>query len=287
MTVGIRSSGSSGLAAPVPAARPPAGRTVPRLVWVFVGAVVALEIPYPLLSGRARDIDIVATVLVFATASTVHAAISRGLRYAATMLVAAVGIGFAAEAIGVATGVPFGHYRYGAGLGPAVAGVPVVIPFAWAMMTHPAAVVAQHLTVRLPLRIAVAAWALASWDVFLDPQMVAAGEWRWQGVGLTLPGVGDVPLTNYAGWLLVALIVMAVVVPAVAIRNATPEAGDRSLPDDRPAIALWLWSAASSTLAMAGFLLRPAVAGWGALAMGVVAVPLVLRLRRPAEIRRR
>jgi putative membrane protein len=242
-----------------------------RAVWALAAVVVLLEIPYPLLSGQARNADVVATVVTFAAASALHAATSRGRRYAATMLTAAVGIGFAAEVLGVHTGLPFGRYHYGGGLGPRVAGVPVVVPLAWAMMTHPAAVVACRLTCALPVRILVGAWALASWDVFLDPQMVAAGEWHWSGVGAALPGVGDVPLSNYAGWMLVALIVMAVVVPAAA--RAHPG-------DDRPAVALWLWSAGSSTLAMAAFLLRPAVAGWGALAMGVVAVPLVVRLRQ-------
>lgn len=244
------------------------------VVWLLAALVVALEIPYPLLGGTARNIDVVATVVVFAAASTLHALISRGIRYAATMLAAAVGIGFAAEAIGVHTGLPFGDYRYGSGLGPTLAGVPLVIPLAWAMMTHPAAVVATRLARSAPARILIGAWALASWDVFLDPQMVAAGEWHWYGVGSALPGVGQIPLSNYAGWLLVAVVVMALVVPAAA---RAPSG------DDRPALALWLWSAGSSTLAMAAFLLRPAVAAWGALAMGVVAVPLVLRLRQAAR----
>ena len=49
-------------------------------------------------------------------------------------------------------------------------------------------------------RVAVAAAALASWDLFLDPQMVDAGHWRWSDPSPALPGVPTVPLTNYAGW---------------------------------------------------------------------------------------
>ena len=51
--------------------------------------------------------------------------------------------------------------------------------------------------------------ALASWDLFLDPQMVDAGHWRWSDPSPALPGVPTVPLTNYAGWALVALVLMA------------------------------------------------------------------------------
>ena len=37
------------------------------------------------------------------------------------------------------------------------------------------------------------------WDLFLDPQMVAAGHWTWLDPDPALPGVPGVPLTNYAG----------------------------------------------------------------------------------------
>jgi putative membrane protein len=238
-----------------------------RPVWWLAALVVVLEVPYPLLGGgRVRDVDTVLTVVVFALASCVHAQRSRGPRYLAGMLLATVCIGFAAEVVGVHTGYPFGHYRYGDGLGPELAGVPVVIPLAWAMMAHPAACVALRLC-RTPLnRWLVGAWALASWDLFLDPQMVAAGQWSWRGVGAALPGVPQIPLSNYLGWLLVAAVVMAALVPLAA---AHPPA------DDRPVLALWLWSALSSALAAAAFMGRPLVAVWGLAAMGVVAFPLV------------
>ena len=38
-------------------------------------------------------------------------------------------------------------------------------------------------------RVAVGALALASWDLFLDPQMVDAGHWRWADPLPALPGV--------------------------------------------------------------------------------------------------
>jgi putative membrane protein len=107
----------------------------------------------------------------------------------------------------------------------------------------------------------VAGWALASWDVFLDPQMVAAGHWSWAG--------GDIPLTNYAAWLGVALLMMSVL-PRVTVHDG----------QDTPMYALYLWTYVSSVLAHAVFLDLRASAAWGALAMGPVAVPLAVSLWR-------
>jgi putative membrane protein len=189
--------------------------------------------------------------------------------------VAAVGgsalTGFAAEALGVHTGFPFGHYRYGTTLGPTVGGVPLVVGLAWAMLAWPAALVARRLVSRSVTRVVLGGWALASWDLFLDPQLVSAGGWRWLDATPHLPGVPDVPLTNYAGWLLVATVISAGVQWLLR--------GDPGGRDAVP-IALYLWTYVGSVVALAAFLdLRPAAA-WGALGMGTVAVPLLRTLRR-------
>ena len=187
------------------------------------------------------------------------------------LLLVAGGGGLVAEAVGVATGFPFGRYEYADTLGPAVLGVPVVIPLAWVMMTWPAYLVAARLVRSRPARVAVGAVALASWDLFLDPQMVAAGHWRWDDPLPSLPGVPTVPLTNYAGWLLVAAVLM-LLLPA-------PSAADDTVP-----YALYLWTYASSVLAHAAFFGLPASALWGGLGMGLVAVPLALSLRRRVPV---
>jgi putative membrane protein len=243
-----------------------------RAVAVLAAATVLAQIAYPLVGGDTRDALTVATVVLFAATSLAHAGLSRGPRAAAGLLLVAGGGGLAAEAVGVATGVPFGRYEYADSLGPAVLGVPVVIPLAWVMMTWPAYLVAARLARSGPARVVVGAVALASWDLFLDPQMVDAGHWRWADPLPSLPGVPTVPLTNYAGWLLVAAVLM-LLLPA-------PRAAADTVP-----YALYLWTYASSVLAHAVFFGLPASALWGGLGMGLVAVPLALALRRPALVR--
>jgi putative membrane protein len=236
-------------------------------VVALAAATVLAQVAYPLVRGDARDTLTVVTVVLFAATSLLHAGLTRGPRTALLLLLVAGGGGLVAEALGVATGVPFGRYEYADSLGPALLGVPVVIPLAWVMMTWPAHLVAARLARSRAGRVAVGAVALAAWDLFLDPQMVDAGHWRWADPLPALPGVPTVPLTNYAGWLLVAALLMLLL--------PVPGPGD-----DRVPYALYLWTYASSVLAHLAFFGLPASALWGGLGMGLVAVPLALSLRR-------
>lgn len=241
-----------------------------RLPAALGAGVVLAQVAYPLTpTGSARDALTVATVLLFAAASLAHAATTRGMRAALGLLAVAGGGGLLAEAVGVATGFPFGTYAYQHTLGPHLLGVPVVIPLAWTMMAWPAYLVGARLTSSRPARVAVAAGALASWDLFLDPQMVDAGHWTWTDPAPGLPGVPTVPLTNFAGWALVALLLMAVLDRVVAV---DPE------PADAVPYGLYLWTYFSSVLAHLAFFGLPASALWGGLGMGLIALPLLTRL---------
>ena len=152
--------------------------------------------------------------------------------------------------------------------------MPLVIPLAWIMMAWPAWLVARRLTRGRgrAARVAVGAVALASWDLFLDPQMVAEGYWRWHDPVPALPGVPGIPVGTYLGWLGFALLLMTAL--SVASRVSEPAAGDT------PMYALWIWTWASSVLAHAVFLGLPASAVWGGVLMGAAVLPLVVTLRR-------
>ena len=223
---------------------------------LLAALTIALEIAYPLTDGVARDRLTVATVVAFLAAALVHAARHQGRSWALAFLLVVTVPAFAVEAIGVRTGFPFGHYAYTGGLGPTLAGVPVVVPLAWAMFAYPAVVVGRLL--RRPWL--AGAWALASWDLFLDPQMVAAGHWRFSS--------GGVPVTNYLGWALTSLVLVRLV-------TWLPWRDDR--PTGTP-VALFLWTWLGSTLANAVFFGRPGTAAAGFVGMGVVGAPVLRRL---------
>lgn len=232
---------------------------------------VALQIGYPLVTGTTRDRVTFAVVVAFVAAVVCHAAATLGRR-GVLAVAAAGGIGFGAEIVGLHTGIPFGSYEYSDSLGPRLAGVPVVVGLAWGMMAWPAALVARRLARTRPARVAVGAWALASWDLFLDPQQVADGHWVWRHPSPHLPGVADVPLTNLLGWVLVATACSVAVQHILSGWSARPDA---------PMLGLYLWTYVASVLALAAFLDLAAAAAWGALGMGVIAVPLAGMVARP------
>jgi uncharacterized membrane protein len=240
-----------------------------RLPALLAATVVALQIAYPLAHGAARDHLTVLIVAVLAGTCVAHAAVTRGLATATALLLVTAIPGYAVEVLGVHTGVPFGSYSYSSTLGPRLFGAPMLIGLAWTMLAWPAALAARRLARGRVARAVVGGWALATADLFLDPQQVAAGHWTWRFPSPHLPGVPDVPLTNYAGWFAVA-IVLSIAVQALA--------GDG---DDTVMIALYLWLYVGWVVALAVFLDLAAAAGWGALGMGTVAIPLAIQwLRR-------
>jgi putative membrane protein len=239
--------------------------------WLGLAAVVGVQISYPLVSGDARAKLVVVTVLLGWLLSVGHALGTRGWRVASALVAITTGGGLLVEAMGAGTGFPFGGYTYGDALGPKLLGVPLIIPLAWTWMAWPAWLAAGRLTRHAMIRVGLAGLGLAAWDLFLDPQMVRERYWRWSYPSPTLPGVHDVPVGNHLGWLAVALAMMALLA-------ATPAGTDRGR--DAPMLALYLWTYYSSILAHAVFLQLPASALWGGLGMGLVAVPLTVRLIR-------
>jgi uncharacterized membrane protein len=253
-----------------------------RLPWALLAVLISAQICYPLTAGATRAGLTTATVGLGYLLAVGHALLSRGPRAALALVAVVTGGGFAVEALGVATAVPFGSYDYSGELGPKLAGVPLIIPLAWTWMAWPAWLTAVRLTRHRPApgwahrlgRIGLAALGLAAWDLFLDPQMVAEGYWVWRDATPALPGLPGIPVSNYLGWLLFAVLLMA------ALRPLVGPAADRVDGRDAPMFALYLWTYASSVLAHAVFLRLPASALWGAAGMAVAAVPLAVALLR-------
>jgi uncharacterized membrane protein len=249
----------------------------------LAAATVLAQISYPLLSGRVLVLITIATVVLFCATSLIHAAVTAGARTALLLLLVAGGVGLLAEAVGTATGFPFGPYEYSGTLGWEVLAVPVVIPLAWTMMAWPMLLLGRRLAAamvgaldrsrglgeRTAARVRVAATALlgglafASWDLYLDPQMTAAGHWVFAEPEPGLPGVPGIPLTNYAGWVLVGVLMLALldaVVPRTDVAERVPAA-----------LLAWTWL--GSALANAVFFGRPEVAAYGFVGMGLFVGP--------------
>jgi putative membrane protein len=281
------------------------GRVVgARLVVTGAVLTVLAQVAYPLTSGDALRWLTISTVVLFAATGVAHAWLTRGPAWAMALTVMATGGGLLVEGVGLRTGWPFGEYAYAGTLGPEVGGVPAVVPLAWLMMAYPCLVLGRTVAARLEvarrshrssrrsgsgargaLTVALlGGYALAAWDVLLDPQMVAAGHWTWHDPQPGLPGTTGVPISNAVGWLLAGIALMAllhVVLPSGRRSHGTHD-GHVGLTDAVPGALLgWTWL--GSTLANAVFFDRPGVAAWGGAARGAAVLPnlLVLWGRRP------
>jgi len=260
------------------AARIPAAEAVSLALAV---ALVGTAIAYPLTTGTGRDAVSWAIVVLGAVLSVVHAALSRGARSAAAVLVLVLVTAVAVEALGLATGFPYGEYSYSDSLGPTLLGVPFLVPLAWLMMAWPSWLLADRLVRRRPARITVAAAIFAGWDVVLDPQMVQAGYWTWAHPTPGLPGIDTVPLTNLAGWLLAGAVLMTALDAVVARTSA---AGAPRIGPAAPLLVIG-WMTLGGALAHAGWLGLPGSAAWGA-ALGLLVLVTLAVQRRAARERR-
>jgi putative membrane protein len=218
---------------------------------------------------RLLALVVVAALFVTAVAASVGTHGARSLAAAGAIVV----VTFLVEVLGSRTGFPFGEYDYTGVLTPQLFGVPVVVSFAWAGITLTVHGALRNVGNGPPRRAAIVrivtmALAITAWDVFLDPQMVGEGYWRWQTVS---PSFRGIPFVNYLGWTLTAGVTatLAVVVCGPVRRRAS------SLPR-----ITYATLAVFSTLGFLLFFDDAVVALVGGLAMGCF---VVVSLRRPGS----
>ena len=225
-------------------------RTLLRLATVPAVVMGLAQIAVPLTEDHAVLTTVV--VAAFAATTTCLAAAVWGVRRACLAAVVVVVATTVLERVGTSTGLPFGEYRYTGVLQPTIAGVPLAVTLAWLAMAVPAREVAARLAAPGWRRLGVGALALTAWDVMLDPQMVEEGFWVWADGGPWR----DVPLSNYAGWLVSSLGVLALL-------DLLLPAPGRS----RPLLGLYTWWAVMQTLGFLVFFGDPLVGLVGGLCM--------------------
>ena len=172
------------------------------LIIIWALAMISLPIWLWTVGDAALPRAVSLTVILLAAANCVilaSAISARGFwRIIMTILFGA----WLIEYIGSTTGFPFGHYGYTQSLQPQVAGVPLLIPFAWLMMLPSTWLIGQLLGPNRLWQAILAAGALTAWDLFLDPQMVTWDFWRWTTAG----GYFGIPWLNFVGWFASALL---------------------------------------------------------------------------------
>jgi uncharacterized membrane protein len=106
--------------------------------------------------------------------------------------------GFGLEVIGVATGLLFGEYQYGATLGLKLFHTPLVIGVNWLILIYCSMVIAARFVEPLYFRAIVAGSMMVIYDIALEPVAIRLDMWSWSG--------GTVPLQSYLAWFVIAVV---------------------------------------------------------------------------------
>lgn len=204
-------------------------------------------------------------------------AFTRGGRVAAAFAAVVLPLAFAAEYIGVRTGVPFGPYVYEGTLVPRLLdAVPAPISLAWLLIALGSLAVAHSLAPRLGYggTVALSAALATLLDAVMEPTAVhIKGYWTWQADGAYY----GIPLSNFAGWFGVAFVINACAA-WVLWRGGPPRF------PHLPLIALslyWLTLTMFATIAAFRGFPVAALLGWG---LTLIGLPSLVRVTRASAI---
>jgi putative membrane protein len=123
-------------------------------------------------------------------------------------LLAAAGIGFIAEYIGVSYGFLFGRYAYTGTLQPLLLGVPLVMASAWMILFAYVKQMLLPFKLSRPVEMIIAGVWMVAIDLLIDPLAAnQLGYWRWIDVGAYY----GVPARNFLGWFMVSVTIFGAI----------------------------------------------------------------------------
>lgn len=119
------------------------------------------------------------------------------------------------EAIGITTGLPYGEFYYSDWIGFKIFGlVPWSVAFAFSPLIFGSLTISSKLVQDWRIQIILSALLLVLVDMVLDPAAVVLSIWVWLVPG---PYYG-IPLSNYTGWFLTAVLASIILIAATRRR---------------------------------------------------------------------
>ncbi len=209
--------------------------------WLLVLATLVVPLRLPGKPGWPEAVLVLATTLATMVSLTRQLPLQNVLL--AATVIAFVGAGI--HALGAATQIPFGPFTYLEEAGPTIFGtVAWPMPFLWVM-----AILNSRGVARLILRpwrklrsygfwlIGVTAALTLLFDVALEPFATTVKHyWVWHPTRLPMTW-GGAPMTNFFGWALTALLILAFATPALIDKRQ--QRSTHRPPDYHP-LATWL-----------------------------------------------
>ncbi len=105
---------------------------------------------------------------------------------------------FLIEAIGVNTGLIFGEYIYGKGLGVKLFETPLMIGLNWLMLVYCTKIIAEKISGNQTAKLFFAPFLMVVYDLVLEQAAPLLNMWSWAGE--------KIPVQNYISWYLLALL---------------------------------------------------------------------------------
>ncbi len=105
--------------------------------------------------------------------------------------------GYLVEMAGVHTGIIFGSYKYGEGLGIKVTGTPLLIGLNWLVLTYLGVSIAFIVKLRKVFTLFLVPLLMVLYDFVLEQVAPDMNMWYWQN--------SEVPFRNYLAWYIIAL----------------------------------------------------------------------------------
>ncbi len=243
-------------------------RRLSGILIAVLAIAITLQIIYPLIEGETLRLVTIAVVYWGAGAMLLHALLAYGPRYAFTYLGITFLFALMIEHIGVTTTWPFGEYSYSPDLGIQLFSVPLVVPFAWVMIAHPALVISRRVAGHWVFLYG--GIVMAAWDLFLDPLMVSSGRWTWVVSGPHVPFQPEIPLSNTFGWLLSGMVLIAIL--HLVLTRERRKIGASLL-----AVDIFLaWTLFSGVVGNLFFFSRPGIAFFAGAIFSAVLTPYLL-----------
>lgn len=107
-------------------------------------------------------------------------------------------IGFFVEVLGVNTGLIFGSYKYGEGLGIKLFQTPLLIGVNWLFLTYTALSISDKITKNTYLQLIIAPTLMIVYDMVMEQLAPIMNMWSWAG--------SSIPMKNYIAWWLLGFL---------------------------------------------------------------------------------
>jgi len=167
-----------------------------RLILIIFFTVGVAGFALPATSNFFTHLTPFALLLSISTLAVFH----RTDRYKKSLIIFSVIFisGFLIEAVGVRSGMIFGAYSYGTGLGLKLLDTPLMIGINWLLLVYCTSIIVNSFPVNDIFRIISASLLMVVYDVLLEQTAPILDMWEFEG--------GYAPVQNYLSWFIISVI---------------------------------------------------------------------------------